>query len=169
MKRGVVVWFTGLPSSGKSKLARAVREQLLKLGLASCVLDSDVMRSLLAPELGYSEQERRSFYALLARLAAELARQELVVLVPATAHREEYRRHARKLAPRFIEVWIDTPLEECRRRDAKGLYADPERRARLLPGVGVAYEPPAQAEVRATGGLDVEAARRVVELIAAGH
>ena len=166
---GVVVWFTGLPSSGKSKLAQAVREQLKLLRVACCVLDGDVMRGLLVPELGYSDQERDRFYATLARLAAELARQGLAVLVPATAHRREFRRYAREIAPRFVEVWVTTPIEECRRRDAKGLYAAADaNQSHHFPGVGSAYEPPEQADVQAAGGTDSEASSHTVTLITAG-
>lgn len=164
---GVVVWFTGLPSSGKSKLARAVRERLETAGQACCLLDGDVMRRLLFPELGYAEPERAAFYAKLAALAAELARQNLAVLVPATAAKSQYRQHARQLAPRFVEVWVTTPLEECERRDDKGLYAAARAApASSLPGVGLTYEPPTAAEVRASGGDDDAAARRIVALCA---
>ena len=110
MRRGVVVWVTGLPSSGKSTLAR---------------------------------------------LAALLARQGLVILVPASSHRRAYRQAARRLAPRFLEVFVDVPLEECARRDAKGLYALARAgRAPNLPGAGAAYEPPLAPDVTARGGQD---------------
>ena len=79
---------------------------------------------------------------MLARLAAELARQGLIVLVPATAHLLAYREHARRLAPRFLEVWVTTPLEECRRRDPKGLYAGADRLPGHMPGVDLPYEAP---------------------------
>lgn len=162
---GVVVWFTGLPSSGKSKLARAVHQRLLQAGQPCCLLDGDVVRQLLFPELGYTEAERASFYAKLAALAGELARQELAVLVPATAPLGEQRLNARQLAPRFIEVWVTTPLEECQRRDAKGLYAAARAgESSSLPGVGQAYEPPSKADVLASGGEDLAAAQTIAAL-----
>jgi adenylylsulfate kinase len=162
---GVVVWLTGLPSSGKSTLARAVRDRLLGQGTSPCILDGDVLRAIIAPTLGYSEEERSQFYATLARLAAELAQQGLVVLVPATAHLKEYRQMARQLAPRFIEVWVTTPLRECQARDPKGLYAAATA-AGLLPGVNVRYEEPDHAELLANGGEDLEAIERMLDLIA---
>lgn len=134
---GVVVWLTGLPSSGKSTLARHVAALL---GPGGCtVLDGDAVRASLVPAPGYDDAGREAFYATLGRLAAQLAQQGQVVLVPATANRRKYRDDARALAPRFLEVFVDTPLEVCRVRDAKGLYA---AGTAGLPGAGVAYEAP---------------------------
>ncbi|HVJ17133.1 MAG TPA: adenylyl-sulfate kinase, partial [Polyangiaceae bacterium] len=145
---GVVVWFTGLPASGKSTLARVVQTRLRERGEPPCVLDGDVMRHLLAPLLGYSDHERDLFYEALAGFAAELASQGLTVLVPATAHRRAYRRRARELAPRFVEVWVTTPLADCRARDDKGLYAAAMAADSpgTLPGVGQPYDAPEHAE-----------------------
>jgi adenylylsulfate kinase len=113
---GAVAWFTGLPSSGKTTLAHAVAGELRLRDIHAVLLDSDELRALL-PQLGYDEASRNHFYGLLARLAALIARQGHVVLVPATAHRRAYRDAARGLAPAFLEIFVDTPLEECRRRD----------------------------------------------------
>lgn len=162
---GVVVWFTGLPSSGKSTLAREVQRRLRERGVTPCLLDSDVVRGLIAPELGYSQEDRKAFYAALAALSAELARQGLTVLVAATAHRREYRERARELAPAFVEVWVATPLEECRSRDSKGLYAVAASRPGTLPGRDLAYEPPARPDVLANGGRDDRALERVLTLL----
>lgn len=134
-RSGVVVWITGLPSSGKSTLARRTAELVER----SVVLDSDEVRAALTPPPGYDDAGREAFYETLAKLAALLASQQLVVLVPATANLRRYRDRARALAPAFVEVLVDTPLAECRRRDAKGLYAAPPA---TLPGVGAPYQPP---------------------------
>lgn len=162
---GAVVWFTGLPSSGKSTLAQEVQRRLRDRGETPCLLDGDVVRGLIAPGLGYSEEDRTAFYTALGGLSAELARQGLTVLVAATAHQREYRRRARKLAPRFIEVWVTTPLEECQSRDSKGLYAAATSKPGTLPGVGSGYEPPEHAEVLASGGQDEQAIERVLTLL----
>jgi adenylylsulfate kinase len=162
---GIVVCLTGLPSSGKSTLARVARSRLLSQGTSSCILDGDVLRAILAPTLGYSEEERSQFYTSLARLAAELAHQGLVVLVPATAHLREYRQLARQLAPRFAEVWVTTPLPECERRDPKGLYAAAATATGHLPGVDVRYEEPQHAELLASGGEDPAAVEGILHLI----
>jgi adenylylsulfate kinase len=136
---GVVAWFTGLPSSGKTTLAREVAGELRLRDLHPIVLDSDDLRAAVVPPLGYDETSRDHLYGTLARLAATLARQGHVVLVPATAHRRVYRDAARALAPAYVEIFVDTPLDECRRRDTKGLYA---ANAPLAPGAGLVYEAP---------------------------
>jgi adenylylsulfate kinase len=160
---GAVVWVTGLPSSGKSTFAARLQARLREAGRPSCTLDGDEVRRALVPAPGYTPEARDAFYATLARLAALLATQGLVVLVPATAHRAAYRAEARALAPRFVEVHVAVPAEECRRRDAKGLYAAglPD-----LPGADTAYEPPEAPDVVAAGGHDEGAADQVVALLA---
>ena len=164
--KGVVVWLTGLPSSGKSTLAAAVRSVLRANGVASCVLDSDAVRDAISPKVGYSEPERDFFYATLARLATLLTKQGFAVLVPATAHRREYRDRARLWAPHFIEVYVRTPTDECERRDTKGLY----KRARSgelvdFPGVNAPFEEPAEADVIADNGATRKAVETVVAAI----
>lgn len=152
---GAVAWFTGLPSSGKTTLARAVAGELRLRDIHCVVLDSDDLRAAIVPALGYDEASRQHLYGSLARLAALIARQGHVVLVPATAHRRAFRDAARALAPAFVEVFVDTPLEECRRRDTKGLYA---ANASLAPGAGVAYEAPLAPDFTVRPGDDEAAA-----------
>lgn len=164
---GVVVWLTGLPSSGKTTLAWAIRDRLGDRR-PSCVLDSDALRDALVPNPGYGEQGRADFYASLGNIAALLARQGLVVLVAATAHLRAFRARAREAAPRFIEVHVATGAAECAARDPKGLWAEAaERDDSSLPGVGVEYEPPEAAHITASGGHDSAAADAVVRLLGA--
>jgi adenylylsulfate kinase len=169
VKAGGLVWITGLPSSGKSTFAEMTRSQLEGSGQNVVVLDGDAVREALVPKPGYDDASRDDFYATLARLAALLVRQGATVLVPATAHRRAYRDRARGLVRHFLEVWIDVPLEETRRRDAKGLYAAARGTGGTtgtLPGVGVTYEPPLAADVVARGGHDEEAVRALVSSLA---
>lgn len=158
---GIVVWFTGLPSSGKSTLAASVAGELRRRAIPAVTLDSDDIRAML-PSLGYDDAARSQLYALLARLAAHIARQGHVVLVPATAHRRTYRDAARALAPAFLEVFVDTPLDECRRRDTKGLYA---ANVAAAPGAGTEYEPPVAPAFRIRPG-EADAAARIADRIA---
>jgi adenylylsulfate kinase len=162
---GVVAWFTGLPSSGKSTLAAEVAGELRLRGILAVVLDSDELRAAIIPRLGYDDASRDSLYGTLANLAAMLARQGHIVLVPATAHRRVYRDQARALAPAFLEVFVDTPVVECIRRDTKGLYAAGTEQA---PGVGVDYEPPVTPDVHVCMGDDFAAAiaQRIADLLA---
>jgi adenylylsulfate kinase len=161
---GIVVWFTGLPASGKSTLARRVRAELA--GRTPCVvLDSDEVREALG-ERSYAAADRDAFYRALAGLAAMLAHQDHVVLVAATAPRRAHRAHARAGAPAFLQVHVRTPQELCEQRDIKGLYARARRgEAPDLPGVGGAYEPPEAADVIADGGDDAAAAHAVTVAI----
>lgn len=164
---GTVVWLTGLPSSGKTTLARRVQAGLRALGRPALVLDGDELRGALVPTPGHDDAARADVYETLARLAALVAAQGLDVLVPATAHRQHFRDRARRRAPRFLEVHVATPLAECRARDDKGLYARAaEGEVATLPGVGVDYEPPLAADVTATGGEDEAACDEIVRRLA---
>lgn len=162
--RGIVLWFTGLPASGKSTLATRVRD--LVAARRSCVvLDSDALREALEATT-YGDVAREGFYRSLANLAALIARQGHVVLVAATAPLRVHREHARAVAPEFVEIWVRTPLAACEARDPKGLYA----RARAgdaprLPGVGAPYEAPPAPDVTAEGGLDEAAAEAIARLV----
>jgi len=162
-----VIWITGRPAAGKSTLGRRIMARLRERGEPCALLDSDDVREALGRPAGQGRAERDEFYDALARLAALLARQGLVVIVPATAHQRAHRERARALAPAFIEVHVRTPADECERRDPKGLYA----RARAgttagLPGVDEPYEDPTAPEVVALDGEDDQAVSRVLTLAA---
>ena len=160
---GAIVWFTGLPQSGKTTLAERVQQSLSTRAL---VLDSDALRDVLDTH-SYAEHDRDRFYAQVAALAILVARQGFVALVAATAPRRAHREVARQSGLPFVEVWVRTPVDECERRDRKGLYAAARRgEAPTLPGAGAIYEPPLAAEVVADGGLDDEAVRAIVERLA---
>ncbi len=161
---GIVVWLTGLPQSGKSTLARRVRDRIAPR--RPCVLlDSDEVRAAIGADR-YGAGDRDAFYRLLAGLAALLARQGHAVLVAATAPRRVHRDAARATSPAFAEVWVDTPLADCEARDTKGLYARARRGdAPDLPGVGATYEPPPAPDLIARGGHDDAAAAAIERLL----
>jgi len=150
---GAVVWLTGLPGSGKSTLAARLAARLATARVPTLILDSDEVREALAPPPSYDDLGRDGFYTTLAQLACLVARQGLVAIVAATAHRRRWRDRARACAPRFVEVHVATSIDECRRRDPKGLYRRADATS-LLPGVGVPYEPPLAPEVIAPDGDD---------------
>jgi len=159
--RMTVVWITGLPSAGKTLLASRLARRLPH----PVMLDSDEVRLALAMN-DYGPEGRELFYRALAGLAGLLARQGHVVIVAATSPGRHQRRLARSLAPRFIEVYVDTPATECAERDAKGLYAASARGdVDALPGVGVPYEPPTVADVVAHGGKDDDALAAILHLV----
>jgi adenylylsulfate kinase len=159
---GVVVWFTGLPASGKSTLAGRVRDLV---GRPVAMLDSDQLRTAIGAT-SYASEDRDAFYAALATTAGELAWNGQIVLVAATAPKRAYREAARRAAPAFVEVFVRADLAQCEARDTKGNYA--RARAGLaptLPGVGVPYEAPQTPDVVADGGTDVAAAAAIVAAI----
>lgn len=154
MTAGAVVWLTGLPASGKSTLAGQLAARLREARRPAVILDGDEVREALVPRPAHDDAGRDAMYRTLAGLAALVARQGVIAIVAATAHRQAWRALARSLAPRFVEVHVATPLAECKRRDPKGLYAAPPPG---LPGVGVAYEVPVHPEVVAPAGDDAGA------------
>ena len=164
---GLVVWVTGRPQSGKSTFASALVEALRGAGHATLLLDGDSVRGVLVPRPGYDEPARDAFYATLAGIAALLAHQGTIVVVPATAHRRKFRARARELcAERYVEVFISVSEATARDRDTKGLYASSDvGQMPDLPGRGATFEEPEAPDVVARGGRDEDALRAALERI----
>ncbi len=157
-EQGFAVWITGLPSSGKSSVTRELIKKLKAQGIRIVVLESDEMRKILTPEPTYSPEERDWFYRTLALLGALLTRSGVNVVFDATANKRAYRDHARSLIQRFIEVHVDCPIEICRKRDPKGIYARAASgTATEVPGVQAAYEPPLKPDLTVDGQASPEA------------
>jgi adenylyl-sulfate kinase len=168
---GGTVWFTGLPSSGKSTVAAAVEARLLAAGRAAYVLDGDNLRHGLNGDLGFSVSDRAENVRRTAEVAALMADAGVVALASLVSPRRADRAVARQVHERaglpFLEVWVSTPLEECERRDTKGLYA--RARAGEIPdftGIGQPYEEPESPdlEIRFGEPLD-QAAERVLSAL----
>lgn len=145
---GFAIWLTGIPSSGKSTIAKGLEARLRELGVDVEVLESDVVRRYLTPRPTYSEEERDAFYSSLVFIGELLVRHGVNVIFDATAHKRAYREEARKRIEKFVEVYVKCPLEEAMRRDVKGLY----RRAMTgevtsLPGLQVPFEEPSSPDV----------------------
>lgn len=142
-KAGFVLWFVGRPAAGKSTIANLLHERLASEGIASCVLDSDELRTILTPQPTYSDQERDWFYAALVGLAGVLSRNGVHVLIAATGQRQAYRAAAYARLPQFAEVYVQCSLSTCQERDPKGLYARAQTGTiTQLPGAGAVFEPP---------------------------
>jgi bifunctional enzyme CysN/CysC len=157
----MVVWFTGLSGSGKSTIANLVERKLHAAGRHTYILDGDNVRHGLNRDLGFTEADRVENIRRVAEVAALMADAGLIVLVSFISPYRAERRMARDLLPQgeFIEVFVDTPIEECRRRDPKGLYAKVDAGLiRNFTGVDAPYEAPETPEVHiSTIGMDAEA------------
>jgi sulfate adenylyltransferase len=162
-ERGVVVFFTGLSGSGKSTLAQALNDLLLESGERTVTsLDGDVVRRHLSEGLGFSREDRETNIRRIGWVAAEIARHHGVAIcspiAPFDGTRKQVRAMVEAAGGEFVLVHVATPLEECERRDRKGLYA--KARAGEIPeftGISSPYEEPADAAVRVdTTGRTIE-------------
>lgn len=147
-KEGLVIWLTGRPGSGKTNLARNLSHYFQREGFKTAILDSDEIRQKYFPELGYDEISRDFFYSALIAISDFLACQGSVVLVPATAHRKKWRERARKIIPKYLEIYVKCSLKECIKRDPKGLYAlAKEDKTVKLPGFSAVFEKPEKPDI----------------------
>jgi bifunctional enzyme CysN/CysC len=173
LSRGCTVWFTGLSGSGKSSVAMLVEQMLLENGFPAYVLDGDNLRHGLNADLGFSMADRAENLRRLAHVATLLADSGQVVLVPVISPLAEHRQLARRVHTDagfdFFEVFCDTPLEDCERRDPKGLYA--KARAGIIThftGIDSPYQRPKNPDLTLTPDyLPEQLARQVVDLIEA--
>ena len=169
---GLVVWFTGLSASGKTTIANIVEPELERRGFVVDHLDGDIVRTHLSKGLGYSKEDRDANIARIGWVASRLARAGAAVVVSAISPYEEARRHARSLVEQhapFVEVHVATPLEECARRDPKGLYAAAfAGEIDDFTGVSAPYEEPSDPELRVdtTGATPTESAAVVLARLA---
>ena len=169
--KGATVWLTGLPASGKSTLAVEVEALLIGAGRPALRLDGDNLRHGLNGNLGFDPEDRSENVRRAAHAAALLADSGVVALAslvsPYAADREMARQIVEEQGLTFVEVFVDTPLEECERRDPKGLYA--KARAGEIAGftgVDAPYEAPEKPDLTLPGGGEVPAAvRQLVELL----
>jgi adenylyl-sulfate kinase len=148
--RGSIVWLTGLSGAGKSTIAVALERALAERGRRACVLDGDVLRRGLCADLGFSIEDRIENIRRAGAVAVILADAGLVAIAALISPFRDGRDAVRAAAPpgRFIEVYINAPLEVCEARDTKGLYAK-ARSGRLdaFTGITSPYEPPLSPEL----------------------
>jgi adenylylsulfate kinase len=155
---GWCVWITGLPGSGKSVVSRALIELLEQKDISVQLLSSDELRNTLTPKPTYSLEERDIVYATMVYIAKLLTQNGVNVLIDATGNLRRYRDDARAQIPRFIEVYLECPVDVCMRREAerKETYNAPtqiyekalkNKISSTVPGVGQPYEEPLNPDV----------------------
>lgn len=150
-KQGVCIWFTGLSGAGKSTTAEILTVLLQEHGRQVTVLDGDVVRTHLSRGLGFSKEDRDLNIRRIGFVAAEIVRHGGMVVCAAVSPYRTTRNDVRNLvgAGHFVEVFVDTPLDECERRDTKGMYASARRgEIRNFTGIDDPYEPPRHPEIR---------------------
>jgi bifunctional enzyme CysN/CysC len=158
--KAAVVWFTGLSGSGKSSIARGLERRLFDAGVQTMLLDGDQVRHGINGDLGFAPEDRTENIRRIGELSALFFRSGSLVLCTFVSPFREDRERARGLLPegRFVEVFVDTPLEECERRDVKGLYAR-ARKGEIahMTGISSPYEAPDSPEIRLeTVGRDID-------------
>ena len=148
MGRACAIWLTGLPASGKTTIGTALIQRLERISLETELLDGDELRPWLSPDLGYSSEDRRQHNLRVIRVGGLLLRHGVTLVVPIVSPYRSTRAFAREHLDPFLEIYVKCPLEECIRRDPKGLYAKALRGELLnFTGVSAPYEEPEHPDV----------------------
>ena len=144
-QRGIMIWFTGLSGSGKSTIAIALERELSSRGLLCRILDGDNIRSGINNNLGFTADDRRENIRRIAEVGKLFVDTGIITLAAFISPDNEMRRMASDIigADSFLEVYVSTPLEECERRDVKGLYAKARRgEIKNFTGISAPFEAP---------------------------
>lgn len=144
-QRGVMLWFTGLSGSGKSTVAIALERELHKRGLLCRILDGDNIRSGINANLGFSAEDRRENIRRVAEVAKLFVDTGIITIAAFVSPTGELRQLAQQIIGKddFKEIYISTPIEECERRDVKGLYARARRgEVKNFTGISAPFEAP---------------------------
>lgn len=170
-QRGLMVWFTGLSGSGKSTIAMGVERELHKRGILCRILDGDNIRAGINSNLGFSAEDRRENIRRIAEIGKLFVQTGVVTLACFVSPTNDVRRLARDIIGEqdFKEVYVSTPLEECERRDVKGLYARARKgEVKDFTGISAPFEIPENPALEVdTSCLSLEeSVRRVVDMVA---
>jgi len=168
--KGVVIWFTGLSASGKSTISHMVEKKLHAMGCSTYVFDGDNVRHGLCGDLGFNEKDRKENIRRIGEMVHLFVDAGIIALTAFISPFRQDRQNVRSIVgpDRFIEVFVDCPLEECIRRDPKGIYAKALKgEIKDFTGVSSPYEPPENPSVVIKADKEgfLEAAERVVGLL----
>ncbi|MBP5619956.1 MAG: adenylyl-sulfate kinase [Bacteroidaceae bacterium] len=169
-QRGIMVWFTGLSGSGKSTVALGVERELHRQGILCRILDGDNIRTGINNNLGFSAEDRRENIRRIAEVGKLFVQTGIVTLACFVSPTNDIRQLARDIigADDFLEVYVSTPIEECERRDVKGLYARARRgEVKDFTGISAPFEAPLYPSLSIdTSRLSLEdCVQKVVQLI----
>jgi adenylyl-sulfate kinase len=170
--RGLVIWLTGLSGAGKTTVATELERQLFLAGRHTYLLDGDILRRGLCSDLGFTPEARRENIRRAGELTALFADAGVIVVAAFISPFRADRERVRGMVPagRFIEVFVNAPLEVCEQRDVKGLYAKARaNQIKEFTGISAPYEAPERPEIELrTDQLTPDAAvARVMEYLAA--
>jgi sulfate adenylyltransferase len=173
-RQGVCIWFTGLSGAGKSTTAEVLTELLLEHGRQSTLLDGDVVRTNLSRGLGFSKEDRDLNIRRIGFVGAEIVRHGGIAICAAVSPYRVTRNDVRNMigVDRFVEVFVDTPLEVCEERDTKGIYAQARRgEIQNFTGIDDPYETPEQPDIilnTVSSGVEENAWAIVIHLVEKG-
>lgn len=169
-QHGLMIWFTGLSGSGKSTIAIALERELQQRGILCRILDGDNIRSGINNNLGFTEADRVENIRRIAEVSKLFIDTGIVTLAAFISPNNDIREMAARIIGKedFLEVYVSTPLEECERRDVKGLYAKARRgEIKNFTGISAPFEAPAHPALTLdTSVLSLEeSVRRLLELV----
>ena len=143
-----MIWLTGIPGSGKTTLALELKKFYEQKGLPIDILDGDEVRKTLSKDLGFSPEDRKEHNRRVIFVAQILSKNGVTTIVPLISPYRETRDFARKEIPNFVEVWVKASVDECKKRDPKGLYKKAlAGEIKNLTGLQAPYEEPQNAEL----------------------
>jgi adenylylsulfate kinase len=168
--KGAVIWFTGLSASGKSTIAHHVEKELHSLGCSTYVLDGDNVRHGLCSDLSFSAGDRSENIRRIGEMVKLFVDAGIIVL---TAFISPYHNDREKIQAllgnnKFIEIYVDCPIEICAQRDSKGIYAKAKAGiVKEFTGISAPYEPPENPDlvIQSYNEDPIEAAKRVIALL----
>jgi adenylyl-sulfate kinase len=170
MRKGATVWFTGIPSSGKSTIAREVYQSLLDRGCAVELLDGAEVRESLSRGLGFSQEDREENVRRIGYVAKLLSRNGVVAICAAVSPYRASRGEVRRNTTNFVEVYVECAVEVAEARDTDGMYARARRgEIEEFTGVNAPYEPPEAPEVHINSATETvnEGVRKVIRTLEA--